>query len=82
MLFSLRIILTYGATGHGKEAIDGMSSFGVKNILRKDIVTIDIFFNQNEEIVDYLSIKCPHFNYKYLPREEVITSRPFKTAPK
>ena len=31
--FGLRIIRTYGAAGHGKGAIDGMSSFGVKNIL-------------------------------------------------
>ena len=43
-----------------------MSSCGVKNILQKDI-----FFSQSEEFVDYLSIKCPHFNYKHLPREDV-----------
>ena len=36
--FHLRIIRTYGAAGHGKGAIDAMSSFGVRNILRKDIV--------------------------------------------
>ena len=64
--FGLRIIHTYGATGHGKGAIDGMSSFGVKNILRKDIVAHDIFFNHSEEVVNYSSIKCPHFNYKHL----------------
>ena len=31
--FNLRIIRTYGAAGHGKGAIDQMSSCGVKNIL-------------------------------------------------
>ena len=41
--FSLRIIRTYGPPGYGKEAIDAMSSIGVKNILRKDIVTQDVF---------------------------------------
>ena len=37
--FNLQIIQTYGAAARVKGAIDGMSSFGVKNILRKDIVT-------------------------------------------
>ena len=41
--FNVRIIRTYGAPGYGKEAIDAMSSIGVKNILRKDIVTQDVF---------------------------------------
>ena len=36
--FNLRIIRTYGAAGHGKGTIDAMSSFGVKNVLRRDIV--------------------------------------------
>ena len=39
--FNIRIIRTYGAAGHGKGAIDGMSSFGVKNIFWRDIVTHD-----------------------------------------
>ena len=73
--FNLRIIRTYGAAGHGKGAIDGMSSFGVKNILRKDIVTHDIFFNMSEDVVDYLIIKCPQFNYKHLAREDIVKSR-------
>ena len=40
-----------------------MSSFGVKNILRVDIVTQDIFFDTSEKIVDYLHIKNPQFYY-------------------
>ena len=52
-----------------------MSSFGVKNILRKDIVTYDVFFNTNEDIVDYLTIKCLQFNYTHLPSDDVVKSR-------
>ena len=50
--------------------------------MRKDIVTHDIFFYQNEEIVDYLSIKCLHFNYKYLPKEVVVKSRIIQNSTK
>ena len=32
------------------------------------------FFKQSEEVADYFSIKCPHFNYKHLPREDVVKS--------
>ena len=73
--FNLRIIHTYGAAGHGKGAIDGMSSFGVKNVLRKDIVNHNVFFNKSEEVVDYLEIKCPHFSYTHLPSDNVVKSR-------
>ena len=41
--FGLGIIRTYGAAGHGNGAIDGMSSFGMKNISRKEIVTRNAF---------------------------------------
>ena len=44
--FNLRIIRTFGAAGHGKGAIDGMSSFGVKNILRKGRVKNNIFLTK------------------------------------
>ena len=57
--FGLRIIRMYGAAGHGKGAIDGMSSFRVKNILRHDIITQDTFFNDSESIVNYLAQKKP-----------------------
>ena len=50
---------TYGAAGHGKGTTDAMPSFEVKNVLRRDIVTLDIFFDTSEEIVDYLHIKNP-----------------------
>ena len=73
--FNLRIIRTYGASGHGKGVIDGMSSFGVKNVLRKDIVTHDVFFNSSEEITDYLTVKCPHYSYTNIPSHDVVKSR-------
>ena len=59
--FNLRIIRTYGAAGHRKGVIDAMSSFGVKNVLRHDIVIQDVSFNTSEEICDYLTIKNPKF---------------------
>lgn len=73
--FGLRLIRTYGAAGHGKGAIDGMSSFGVKNVLRHDIVTQDVFFNRSVDIVDYLTNKNPHFSYTNVPTAEVTAER-------
>ena len=52
-----------------------MSSFGVKNVLRKDIVTYKAFFNKREEVVDYLKIKCPHFSYTHLPSDDLVKLR-------
>ena len=73
--FNLRIIRTYGAVSHGKGAIDGMSSFGVKNVLRKDIVTHNVFSNKSKEVIDYLEMKWPHFSYTHLPSDDVVKSR-------
>lgn len=53
-------IRTWKNTGHGKIAIDGMSIFEIKNILRKEIVTYNIFFDKSEDIMDYLNFICPH----------------------
>ena len=55
--FNLRIIRTYGAAGHGKAAIDAMSGFGVKNVLRKDIVTHDVFLDNFCNMAEYLALK-------------------------
>ena len=33
-------------------------------VLRRDIVTYDVFYNQREDIVDYLTEKNPHYSYK------------------
>ena len=71
----LRVIRTYGAAGHGKGVIDAMSSFGAKNILRYDIITRDVFFNDSEAIVDYLAKNKPEFCYTNVPASEVVTKR-------
>ena len=57
--FNLRIIRIQGGAGHGKGTINAMSSFGVHNVLRRDIATQDIFVDTSEEIVDQLHIKNP-----------------------
>ena len=73
--FSLRIIGTYGAAGHGKGAIDVISSFSVKNILRKDIVTQDVFFNNFCDMVEYLASKNPQYYYNIIPAKIVVLAR-------
>ena len=73
--FSLRIIGTYGAAGHGKGAIDVISSFSVKNILRKDIVTQDVFFNNFYDMVEYLASKNPQYYYNIIPAKIVVLAR-------
>ena len=52
-----------------------MWSFGVKNVLRHDIVTQDIFFNDSESIFNYLAQKKPEFSYTHVPALEVTTKR-------
>ena len=73
--FGLRVIRMYGAAGHGKGVIDLMSSFGAKNILRHDIITRDVFFNDSEAIADYLAKKKPEFCYTNISALEVVTKR-------
>ena len=55
--YNCTIIRIYGAAGHGKGLIDAMSSFGVKAILRRDIISLDKWFANSAEIVDYLSLR-------------------------
>ena len=73
--FNLRIIHTYGTAGHGKGAIDVMSSFGVKIIFRKDIVTCDVFFNSLHDMVEYLASKNPQCYYQTVPVESLVLVR-------
>ena len=63
--FNLRIICTYGSAGHEKGNIDVMSNFRVKNVLRRNTVTQDVFFDSSREIIEYLHIKNPQFYYFY-----------------
>ena len=73
--FNLRIVRTYGAAGHGKGVIDAMSSYGAKNVLRHDIVTLDVLFKSSESIVDYLAMKKPQFSYTNVPADKVALLR-------
>ena len=52
--YNVRIIRVYGAAGHGKGLIDAMSSFGVKSILREDIVTMNRWYGNSEKMCEYL----------------------------
>ena len=55
---NVRIIRIYGAAGNGKGLIDAMSSFGVKAILRQDIVSHGCWFQSSNDICVYLSCRC------------------------
>ena len=50
--YNLAIVRVYDNAGHGKGLIDAMSSFGVKSILRGDIVALDNWFANNLDIVN------------------------------
>ena len=54
LAYNARIVRLYGAAGHGKGLIDAMSSFVVKSILRKDIVTGDLWYKNSEEMCKHL----------------------------
>ena len=72
------MIRIYGAAGHGKELIDDMSAFGVKNILRKAIVREDAFWKDSKEICHYLSDFIKHdgrFVYRRLPKDTLVKHR-------
>ena len=46
------IVCYYGSSGHGRGLVDGMSSWGVKNPLRKEIINNDFYMNSAEDMVD------------------------------
>ena len=51
------IILYYGTPGHGKGLVDSMSSFGVKNPLRRAVYSDNFMFNSAQDIVNFLLSK-------------------------
>ena len=55
--YNVTIVRIFGAAGHGKGLIDAMSSFGVKAILRRDIVTKDDWFSNTQEIIEHLQFR-------------------------
>lgn len=62
---------------HGKGTIDAMSSFGVKSIVRKDIVAQDVFFSNSFEICEYLKSKKTNvdFVYRHIPDSQLAARR-------
>ena len=48
------VIAYFGVPGHGKGLVDGMSAFGVKQPLRRAIMTEDFFFDTGSELTRYL----------------------------
>ena len=54
MAWKKTVIAYYGVSGHGKGLVDAMSSFGVKQPLRKAIVERDFFFNSAGDIYNFL----------------------------
>lgn len=50
-------IVCYGASGHGRGLVDGMSSFGVKNPLRQHIITEDFYWSTASQLVEFFHDK-------------------------
>ena len=81
--YNVRIVRLYGAAGHGKGLIDAMSSFGVKSILRRDIVGLDVWFANSQEMCDYLDLrKDPRMSYTVVSQADVDNKRMNKTEKK
>ena len=53
--FGIKIIWFYGEPGHGHGLVDAMSSFGCKQQLCHEIVTNDSWFQNAEEMVQFLT---------------------------
>ena len=61
--YNVRIVRLFGAAGHGKGLVDAMSSFCVKAILRRDIISKNDWFSTSQEIVDHLQFRGKHDMY-------------------
>ena len=53
--FNVTLVRIYEAAGCGNGLIDGMSSFGVKEILRRDVIRNEEWFLNSAKIFYYLS---------------------------
>ena len=75
--YSWGIVRLYGTAGHGKDLIDTMSKFGVKAILRRDLLTLDIWFADSWGICPYLI----DWGDKRMSNSQIVeTSRQYKDA--
>ena len=53
MSLGKEVIIYYGASGHGRGLVDGVSSFGVKTLLRREI-TNHVYWISAKQIIDIL----------------------------
>ena len=51
---SRKIIVFYGVSGHGKELVDAMSAFGVKNPIRRAVWTENVSYKKAGDVFNYL----------------------------
>ena len=76
---NIRIIRLRGAAGHGKGLIESTSSFGVKYILRKNVIALDKWFENSREKCSYLTQQYDdQMLYSLVDAESVNFSRHFK----
>ena len=81
--YNVRIIRIYGAAVHGKGVIDAMSGFGVKSILKRDIIGLDVWFGDSRDICEYLDMrKDPRICYSVIDQAAVDRKRIEKKARK
>ena len=81
--YNVRIIRIYGAAVHGKGVIDAMSGFGVKSILKRDIIGLDVWFGDSRDICEYLDMrKDPRMSYSVIDQAAVHRKRMEKKARK
>ena len=73
---NVKVILYYGVKGHGKGLVDSMSSFGVEEPLRREIINEDFWYQNSYEIVQYLKTKCVDDRskvYKVIDSDDLIS---------
>ena len=77
------LILYFGAAGHGRCLVDGMSAFGVKNPLRKAIIVDDFYWQTAAQLVSlFHKLEMPENRfYKELTIEEMAAHPQVTTTP-
>ena len=58
-------VICYGVSGHGKGLVDAMSSFGAKGLLRNAVVTQDLHYGCESNIVSFLKDLFINDNQKH-----------------
>ena len=55
--YNIKIIRIYDVAAHRKDLIDAISSFGVKSILRRDVVGLNQWFADSKKMCQYLRFR-------------------------